>query len=407
MSSKRKAKAASPRKASSKRKTSPDQRAKASSEPKAGGRRRDGVPRPKVRDNERVSFFPIPPDGFNPRTATAAELQHFGLPARPGRGASAVERQYWDRTFTGPITTAPPTMQMLVSNVAAADVPHHDHRINLAQTGGRHQRSENWSGGFVTPAGGGMFVQVRGLWRVPEPQLPSHAVKDEDYRSSVWIGLDGQRRYLHSSLPQIGTAQFIIDPTGKPVERHRFCWWQWWFRNGFSQDHRLSLQVDPDDLVSAEVTVLSRTSVKFFIMNVTKRKLYPVFQAWAPQSKYTDVTGLVQVMVSGATAEWVVERPRAYKLHDDNGGDQTRGGGGEVAEGGQLYRLPNYDVVEFSECHAIAKESPASVKLRVHRLVGGRYINMYERRRAPERTVDVSIASRVSDTSLKTTYRPS
>lgn len=352
----------------------------------------------------RVAHFPQPAAGFNPRAASAAELRHFGLPARPGRDARLVEREYWDRTFTGPLTCVSQGMSMASVSPASETLVNHDHRINLAMTGGRRQRSENWSGAFVTPAGGGMFTHVRGLWTVPTPNPPPNPIRDRQYRCSVWVGLDGQRRYLHSSLPQIGSAQFAT-ATSAGVTRDVFAWWQWWHRYGPSRDYKLTtLDVCAGDVVSADVTVVNRTLVRFFIMNVTRSQMYPVFQVWAPKSKYSDVLGEVQVMVSGATAEWVTERPMAYE-NDDGGGAQQVAGAPKKPRRKGLYELPDYDEVVFTDCHAIARNTPASVIGRVHQLVGSRCINMYTRQRGAERTKDISVAKRLTDTSLKTTYR--
>ena len=37
----------------------------------------------------------------------------------------------------------------------------------------------------------------------------------DEYKSSCWVGLDGQRAYADSTLPQIGTEQSInkVSPT--------------------------------------------------------------------------------------------------------------------------------------------------------------------------------------------------
>jgi hypothetical protein len=79
--------------------------------------------------------------------------------------------------------------------------------------GTRYETSPNWSGAYITPKRSRMFTEVHGSWQVPTPSPPvdgkGSPPADGDYRSSAWIGLDGQRRYLNSSLPQIGTSQFV------------------------------------------------------------------------------------------------------------------------------------------------------------------------------------------------------
>ena len=74
---------------------------------------------------------------------------------------------------------------------------------------GRRESSLNWSGAYVTPRNGRQFTEVHGRWEVPAVAVPSGTSGSPEFRSSIWIGLDGQRRYFDSSLPQIGTAQVL------------------------------------------------------------------------------------------------------------------------------------------------------------------------------------------------------
>ncbi len=320
--------------------------------------------------------------------------------------------EYWDRTFTGPLTVAGVKDFIADTQPAQEVVPHHEHRMSLGGARGRHQRSQNWSGGFVTPAAGGQFVQVRGLWNVPTPKSRPDGAIGAEYRSSVWIGLDGQRRYFHSSLPQIGTAQFVTKLAGGD-DTKLFCWWQWWHRNKATRDHRIALDVEAGHLISADVTVLDRTWVKFFIINVTRQQMYPVFKVPAPLSTYADVDGKIQVMVSGATAEWITERPRMYVDDDETNSRQISLGMAsngdddelDIGDRGDLYSLPDYGVATFSACHAIARSAPDAPGYRVHDLKGAKFITMYETLQEPARTVDISIGRWVSNACLMTTYR--
>ena len=75
----------------------------------------------------------------------------------------------------------------------------------------RFEASPNWAGAYITANEGLRFAQLYGFWKVPlksgsgaagqfppsDPALP--------YKVAAWIGLDGQRDYVNSSLPQIGT----------------------------------------------------------------------------------------------------------------------------------------------------------------------------------------------------------
>ena len=76
----------------------------------------------------------------------------------------------------------------------------------------KFETSTNWSGAYVTSNRFKKFVQIWGFWRVPEhldlPPLGKTVTRPGlPYTCSNWIGLDGQRRYFNSSLPQMGTSQ--------------------------------------------------------------------------------------------------------------------------------------------------------------------------------------------------------
>ena len=50
----------------------------------------------------------------------------------------------------------------------------------------------------MSPARNGrQFTEVHGRWEVPAVAIPSGRASPE-FRSSIWIGLDGQRRYFNS-----------------------------------------------------------------------------------------------------------------------------------------------------------------------------------------------------------------
>src|SRR5438445_378130 len=139
--------------------------------------------------------------------------------------------------------------------------------------------------------------------RHPQPEPPSQqgsgAVLDGDYRCSTWIGFDGQRRYLNSSLPQIGTAQEVVVVDGQPT-RKIYAWVQWWV-----SDHRSvpvvlsSLPIHADDEVTCSMVVMNRTTVRFYIKNQTTGAFVAPFEQSAPLFHPPDGRDPVQLEVSG------------------------------------------------------------------------------------------------------------
>jgi hypothetical protein len=212
--------------------------------------------------------------------------------------------------------------------------------------------------------------------------VPSGTSGNPEFRSSVWIGLDGQRRYLDSSLPQIGTAQFLNAPNDPPFS----VWWQWWLRDNpttFSPVP-IALPILPGQRMMASLLVLNDTQVQFLIENRTTGQIFPPFVMDAP----TDSVSQVQVKVSGASAEWIVERPAN-------------------ATTGDLYELPDYNEVHFTNCFAISADMPPGQSPGSgleQTLDGARLINMHEVERNPVRTVTISKTHRPGVDSLQTIY---
>jgi len=74
----------------------------------------------------------------------------------------------------------------------------------------RFEYSSNWCGASIVPNGGQQFVLMFGEWTVPTPELPPPSEQGPSVRRTLIIashgsGSTGNRRYLDSTLPQIGT----------------------------------------------------------------------------------------------------------------------------------------------------------------------------------------------------------
>ena len=246
-----------------------------------------GYRNPGLQDefNKRVHFFPQPPKGFNPLTARPEDRARYGIPPKPDPDQQPVLTRFWTEMYSLPLVfVAPPSLDAILPRI-------------------RGEASLNWSGAYITPRNGQQFTEVHATWEIPLVAAPAGMSGSDEYRSSIWIGLDGQRRYFESSLPQLGTAQFVNAPATAPPF-HTWC--QWWLRDN-PQTYVpaiLSVGVAPYDRVMASLRVLSETRVHGIIENRTTGAILP-FIMDAP----TDTSSGMQLKVSGATAEWIVERP--------------------------------------------------------------------------------------------------
>ena len=369
---------------------------------------------------------PFDPDKDDPR--------QFGIPPKPDKATQPGVRAFWERMYAGrsgdACIASTPSPVTFVRGEFDFDPRFRRHRAgssgsdrNIAHSGenapaatssgmdaksvDRHviarrgrESSFNWSGAYITPGDGLMFTQVHGSWRVPRVSRPPGAPVDAAFDCSVWIGLDGQRKYYDASLPQIGTSHYLA--CGES-EARTSVWWQWWLRgSGNPPPITVPLEVNPDDEVMCSIFVISATKVRFIVKNHSTGQLCTPFETEEPTSYLHESGRRVPVLVSGATAEWIVERPTIWPTESQ--GPFPR-----------YYELPDYRTVEFGDCFAVSAPEPRDLYAVVRRgeeqpareesLEGARLINMYTVEQDPPRTVIVSEARRNGDHGATTSYR--
>ncbi len=315
----------------------------------------------------------VPPPGFSPLTASQADLKLFGFPMRPVPSRQPAEYAVWQDLFA-----ASPRFEVFDANVIPSFRT--GSRRVFAQLP-RRQTSSNWSGAYITPRDGMVCSSIWGKFQVPTPNKPSGALGDT-YRSSTWIGFDGQRRYYTSTLPQFGTAQHI-DPSTSGPARSYSAWWQWWVRDDEDQAYPIVLPspvIRAGDLIMCYMQVCDdRSGVSFVIRNFSTNHAVQFFQSAPLTSRGRPFK------VPGATAEWVMERPADPP-------DPTP------------MQLPDYGTVNFHGCGAgmINVKTGARVE---RSLAGAKLIDMRAVEQSPERTRKISIAKPVSPTEFLTRYQ--
>jgi hypothetical protein len=276
-----------------------------------------------------------PPEGFDALNASDVDLEKYNLPPRPDGTAAPRALFSWKRAMSLPFCFVP---------VKSSDVSGPADSGQQAGNAGAEARvqesSRNWSGAYIRSNDAGQFVLVEAMWLVPKPYPPAprraEATKPmTEFRSSVWIGLDGHDA-TSMSLPQIGTSQIVTvddkDPAKAPVCR-TFAWWQWWVRRGSNNMPRLigGFPVSSGSLMYCRLTVRTPERVNLFIKNQSSGAVI-AFDVEAP--KPDNPAQIRQTIVTeGRTAEWVLERP-------------TKIGKNE------LYTLPDYGAALFYACNA-------------------------------------------------------
>ena len=337
----------------------------------------------------RYTSFEVPAENvFNPALKAPEQLQSYGLPPRPDADLQPRLRQAWDRVFDREIRL----LRFEPDREVFDAVRHRILRRALAvpspaQT--RAEASKNWSGAYITSNEGKRFLQVWGLWRTPDklliPPPPLQGEPGIDYVVANWIGLDGQRAYFDSSLPQIGTSSVLL-PDRKTVRVDP--WVQWWARDDLNPKVApIQITVEPGDMVACILTVCDPHTVHCVITNLNPA--HPDTQAVKATAPPVLEDGVAaRPSITGATAEWIVERPKVLHSTAPN-------------------NLPDYGETGFELCFAIEGKGTGLLPLLngvVQDMSGARMIRMYDALPDPARTVFTSMPRKVDDLTLRVRY---
>ena len=333
-----------------------------------------------------TKFVDPPPDDFVPLDRRD-ELAKYGLPPEPNPVVQPMWHAFWKRLLT---PSANGELRFTRQSAEVSPLMHDCALSRARRVGGstRHERSHNWSGAYVTPKNGRSFTSVHGAWTLPRPEKPAEVRQAPQYRSSTWVGLDGQREYLNASLPQIGTSQVVDDATGGVrIE----VWWQWWCRGLQMPIMQIKLQVEPGDEIMAQIEAIipedgrRPTSARFIVKNHSAGEISAPIFAQAPRVPLTADREIVQLEISGATAEWIMEAPTRIQRNDSDDPDAR-------------YELPNYGAACFDHCLAVSPDWEQN-------LTGAKLIDRVAVRADQHRTEIVSYTEIASPQAFRTTYR--
>ena len=246
-----------------------------------------------------VARLDWPDEVFDPTNATSSDFTDRHLPPPPDPLLRPRLSAAWHRIFSAPFRLAQPVFDPPISRqrLAAQRTP----------LSGLLERSRNWSGASVAPYGGNHFTEIVGLWSIPTQVAPADggAAPGQPYRCAAFIGFDGQGLAFNASMPQIGTMHEVTDGGGGP-SKNFFAWWWWWWP-GQQPTPPIPLTNMPlaeGDVIACWITVLTPTLVRFLILNLTQNIALAPWDYPAPWVLHDGT--LVQVQVSGNTAEWIL-----------------------------------------------------------------------------------------------------
>jgi hypothetical protein len=344
----------------------------------------------------RFTGFPVPEGLFNPLTATPDMLRKFGLPPKPDADRQPLLRQAWDTGFGKPLLLQ--QFEVEADLVEQTDYRPLSRRVaEISFDGINVETSSNWSGAYITANHDKQFLQVWGMWTIPgnlkEPAPHLQGPPDLPYVCANWIGLDGQRLYFDSSLPQIGTVSQLAP--GAPATTAQ-AWAQWWAKDNVATNRPvpLGLSVSPLDKVLCVITAWNPTNVRCVMVNLTPDP--PICKAVRVLSPTVQLPDGAQAepSIAGATAEWILERPRVPPT--------------QPGEATPIYNFPDYGESEFDLCLAVEGDGVDIFSLFdgvPQHLRGARRIRMFQPLANPARTEYISVPRKLSESSFHLRHR--
>jgi hypothetical protein len=237
---------------------------------------------------QEIFFRPAP--GFDPLTATDAELVANGLPIRP---SDAADMAAWRSMVTAP--ARPPGRTCVLGKgpattggaaVGGASVGSAAARPAVGALGARVSQSVNWAGYVAT---GHTYEDVYGYWAIPDvgSDPPSF-----EAASSQWVGIGQGGR---SGLPLVQTGTEADINVGGPGPTY-YMWWEVVPNSAYHHIIDLGVTVRDGNRMYAHVH-LSRNDAYLTLDDLTDRA----------GLTFRFNPGRTTINPDG-TAEWIVER---------------------------------------------------------------------------------------------------
>lgn len=234
------------------------------------------------RTREGTISLTVPPAGFNPGTASEAELAKYGFPPRPSNPAEAKE---WNESYSG----AKSSRSDICSDLVRSDA-------KKPESGGALGTETNpngiWSGYEAFNAENkDVWTAIKGKVRLPVPQMPQCTGGN---LLSEWVGLGGDEEReppTHQGFIQAGAEEDSTETLN--------TWIEYYARGGGGTSITLGIPVAQGDLLEEEVAYNTATEIaRIVLFDATKREYFPPTTVPLSRTAY----------YSGSSAEFVDER---------------------------------------------------------------------------------------------------
>jgi hypothetical protein len=236
--------------------------------------------------------YDLPPAGFNPLTASDAELEQWGFPPRPSPSNAAVYAR-WKRLAS----VARVSPQLTFTNIAVG--PARNVKLGSVINNTTNATSDVWSGAVLSGADHTFSVNetlVEGGWNIPSVSQAIGTCNSTFDESFEWVGFDG---WDSSDVLQAGTE------ADADCSSTLYSFWYEWFPN---LETRVSSPVaQPGDDVAVQVWYTT-TSPYGHAYWADYRTAASASVGFNPPSGTT---------YEGNSAEWIVERPSIDNVPTD------------------------------------------------------------------------------------------
>jgi hypothetical protein len=233
-----------------------------------------------------------PPAGFNPVTASDAQLDAYGFPPRPDASKAPAAYAQWQTVVTRPVTRIVP--QLVATKAVNGPEKLARHGVSSANGAITGSTSDNWSG-YVISDNSDPFkankTSIFATFTVPVAQQAFGKCSTAAVHASEWVGIDGSGS---SDVLQAGIKGSAICKSKKTSASY-VAWYEW-----FPEDEIdiRNFGIYPGDVVYVYLWNTSTTEGHYYIEDVTTNKASSLaFKA--PKN----------TQLKGNSAEWIVERP--------------------------------------------------------------------------------------------------
>jgi len=231
-----------------------------------------------------VTTTAAPPEAFDPRTATDADLAYYGFPPRPNDSA---DYEGWATAMAASGERIVPILEQTnIYHGPLQKAPSEDANIS---------KSSNWSGyvhlGSAKSYGKFSYSSISSKITVPTAQVAEGTCTGVPDFASGWVGIDGDNS---NDVLQDGIEFDAICDKGEKATLYA-AWIEWF---PLDEDRISNFPIKPGQLFFVETWSTSATSGHFFIENVTEKK-HTTLSLSAPKG-----TKLI-----GNSAEFITERP--------------------------------------------------------------------------------------------------